>query len=461
MSSTITQPATHTEMAAGTERPKRPTWIRVGVWLLIVAYAAFWGVTGLVNINVTDFDVFFLPSAIIAAGGHPLHIYTVRYLIIYPNANGPLAIGPLALVAWLAAHLGWLANRPLRRALAQTVFSVFALLMAREAVLASDRLLSRPLRTWRRLLAYALFALSPELWHSVLFYGHLEQPLMLWLVLAGVRALVERRTRKAGLLLGFALLTRSAALVYLMPLAVLLCWRRRWREAARLLGAAGATIIAGLLPFCLAGWRDVSYSLMTFRDSLPIGGGTIWRLALHTHWQDVATRYDSLAALLATALLTVLLLATRRDLDIDSPGVYALLGASSLCFTLLMRTLWPYYFLDAYVFLGIWWLSALPRVRSRLTLARWLPGALVPALIVVWAQIAEYEVNAMNNGPWDVRSSLTLSALVAATLVGVLVWVGLSDLTPQLPSHSRGKGEPEPQPAGRAPLPPVREGDRG
>ena len=360
MSITITEPASRASETAGAARTSRSRRARVGIALLVAAYAAFWGATGLVHINVTDFDVFFLPSALIAAGGHPLHIYTVRYLTTYPNANGPLAIAPLAVVAWVASHVGWLANRPLRRALAQTVFSVFSLLLAREAVLASERLLGRSFAGWRRLLAYALFALSPELWHSVLFYGHLEQPLMLWLVLAGVRALAERRPGKAGLLLGLTLLTRSAALVYLAPLALLLLWRRRRKAAAWLLGAAGATLALGLLPFWLADSRDVTYSLMTFRDSLPIGGGTFWRLALHTRWEYLATQYDSLAALLAALLVSLLMLATRRDLDVDARGVYALLGVSSLCFTLLMRTLWPYYFLDAYVFLGVWCLSALP-----------------------------------------------------------------------------------------------------
>lgn len=404
------------------------------VALVVVAYAALWGATGLLNINATDFDVFFLPSAIIAAAGHPLHIYAIRYMTTYPNANGPLAMAPLTLVAFVASHLGWLANRPLRRALAMAVFSIFSLLLAREALLAGDRLLARPLRGWRRLLAYALFALSPQLWHSVLFYGHVEQPLMLWLVLAGTRALVARRAGRAGGLLGLALLTRSEAVLYVAPLALLLLRHRRWNAVGWLLGAAGATLTLGLLPFWLADRADMWYSLVTFRDTLPIGGGSIWRLALNTSWSHLATHYDSASVLLAAVVVCALALALRPDMDVDSREVYALFGACSLCFLLLMRTLWPYYFLDTYVFLALWWLTALPQGRGRQALARWWVGALLPALLIGYAQFGEYEVSHVGDEPWSIGSSLLMAGLVTVTLVGVVVvaWRQGRDLAPAL-----------------------------
>ncbi|HKV84413.1 MAG TPA: hypothetical protein VJN88_07645 [Ktedonobacterales bacterium] len=422
-----TEPATPATVVSPPRQSDRRVWRkRTMVALVVVAYAALWGATGLANINATDFDVFFLPSAIIAAAGHPLHIYAVRYMTTYPNANGPLAMAPLALVAWIAGHLGWLANRPLRRALAMAIFSIFSLLMAREAVLASDRLLARPLRGWSRFLGYALFALSPELWHSVLFYGHLEQPLMLWLILAGTRALVERRAGRAGALVGLALLTRSEAVLYLAPLALLLLRRRRWRAARWLVGVAGATLTVGLLPFWLADRADMWYSLVSFRNTLPIGGGSIWRLAFNTSWSHLATQYDSAAVLLAAGIVCVVALAPRPDVDVDSRGVYALFGACSLCFLLLMRTLWPYYFLDTYVFLAVWWLTALPQGRGRWALARWWAGAALPALLIGYAQFGEYEVSHVGNAPWSVRSSLFMAGLLTVTLAGVIVlmWRG-------------------------------------
>ncbi len=104
-----------------------------------------------------------------------------------------------------------------------------------------DAAFGRPLRNWRRLLAYALFAFSPELWRSVLLFGHIEQPILLWLTLAAVRIQLAPTSRSAkplagqdaalrrvlvvGALLGLALLTRGTAILYLLPV-VCVAWRR-------------------------------------------------------------------------------------------------------------------------------------------------------------------------------------------------------------------------------------------
>ena len=68
---------------------------RTGIVLLILLYICLWGASGLFHINPTDFDVFFLPAAKLAAAGHPFEIYRVRYQDVYPNANGPLSSVPL------------------------------------------------------------------------------------------------------------------------------------------------------------------------------------------------------------------------------------------------------------------------------------------------------------------------------------------------------------------------------
>ncbi|MGH2486010.1 MAG: hypothetical protein ACRDHE_08370, partial [Ktedonobacterales bacterium] len=70
-----TETATLAMAVAPRQQASRVWRKRAVVALVMVAYAALWGATGLANVNPTDFDVFFLPSAIIAAAGHPLHIY--------------------------------------------------------------------------------------------------------------------------------------------------------------------------------------------------------------------------------------------------------------------------------------------------------------------------------------------------------------------------------------------------
>src|SRR5260370_2167011 len=352
--------------------------VRTGIVLLILLYVCLWGASALFPINPTDFDVFFLPSAKLAATGHPFEIYRVRYQDVSPNANGPLSSVPLALVAALAGRLGWLDDPTLRRGLAMAASQALALPLSREVLLACDRLLPRPLRGWRRLIVYVPVALSPELWHSMLLYGHVEQPLMLWLVLWAVRSLAEQRAWRAGVLLGLALLTRSAAVLYALPLGLLLARGMRWRPLGALLASCGGVVVAGLLPFWLADRADLLYSLVTFRAELPIGGGTAWRLAVGTPWQSFAENHDTLVILAGALLVCIALLALCRDLDVSSREVYALLAVSELCFPLFIKTLWPYYFLDTYMLLAICWLSGAPGGRSLRTLVRWVPGRLVP-----------------------------------------------------------------------------------
>src|SRR5579884_3524251 len=83
---------------------------RLGLAGLFALYFLLWGVISLLPLNPTDLDVFFFPSARIAAQGHPLLVYSLRYGQVYPNANGPLSLVPLTGVVLLAQHLGWAQN---------------------------------------------------------------------------------------------------------------------------------------------------------------------------------------------------------------------------------------------------------------------------------------------------------------------------------------------------------------
>jgi hypothetical protein len=144
-------------------------------WALGLAYALVWGIAGWLWIEpLNDLDYFFFPAVRIALSGHPLLVYMARYQGIIANDNGPLGLVPLTAVAAIASGLGWLDDERLRRMLVLAAFSVFSLLMAREAVGAIDRLRGKNLRGLPRLLAYGVFAASPTLWNAVLGYGHVE-----------------------------------------------------------------------------------------------------------------------------------------------------------------------------------------------------------------------------------------------------------------------------------------------
>ena len=98
-----------------------------------------------------------------------------------------------------------------------------------------------------------------------------------------------------------------------------------------------------------------------------------------------------MSVLLVSLLLTGIVLLRRRDLTLASPALYLLLALSSLCFALLIKTLWPYYFLEPFTFLTIWWLGAMPYPAGRFrTWFRWGLALVLPGAAVVCANIREY-----------------------------------------------------------------------
>jgi hypothetical protein len=395
--------------AAGSRWPTR-----LGIAALVALYIFGWGATGLAPINQTDLDAFFLPSARIALAGHPLQVYALRYDTLYPNANGPLSLVPLTAVAALAARLGWLDDIALRRMLVMAAFSVFSLLLAREGVAAVDRLRGNPPRGLWRVLTYAVFACTPMLWHSVLLYGHIEQPMTLWLTLWSVRSLAGGRPRRAGLTLGLAMLGRSMAVVYLLALLVLLCARRRWWHGLWLGAAAAGAVTVGLLPFYLADRADLIFSLATFRGALPIGGGSIWALAVGGPFENLGQAYDGACVLAYAVLISVVVALVRRDLGPRDRDVYGLLMLAGMSFPLLIKTVWPYYFLDLYVLSAAWWLAAPGPWAS---VRRWV-GLLWPLGFAACGAVAEYGSWLSIDQPERIRESVVeFVALAVITLV--------------------------------------------
>src|SRR3989454_8248227 len=146
----------------------KPAVKRAATWALGFTYAAAWAIAGwLWRGPLTDLDYFFLPAVRIALSGHPLLIYTVRFKQIIANDNGPLALVPLTAVAAVASRVGWLDDERLRRMLVLGAFSIFSLLMAREAVAAIDRFRGTSLAGVSRLPALRGFAAAPTRGYGV------------------------------------------------------------------------------------------------------------------------------------------------------------------------------------------------------------------------------------------------------------------------------------------------------
>lgn len=400
---------------------------RIALLALALVYVAAWAISGLWPLNPTDMDVFFLPAARIALNGDPLHIYAVRYEALYPNANGPLSLLPLTFVAAVARLLGWLDTPPLRRILVLGAFAIFPLLMGLEAVRAVQRLVGRPVgRIWR-LLTIIPFICTPILWEGMMGYGHVEQAMMLWLALVGVRLLSEGKSVRAGVLLGLALLTRTSALVYIIPLAGVLLRRGRWRQSAQFAGVAGGVTLVGLAPFLLADRDDTLFSLVTFRSALPVGGFSFWGTIVGSRLEPFAQHYDSLVIVGAAVVVTALVALAQRGLDVDSVDIYALLALCSLCFALFIKTLWPYYFLETYVFALIWWLAQAGMVTSRRGWALWALGGLTPVSAIALAALVDYglaiSVVWETLHTWSLWVSVVALTAATAQVIGMILAV--------------------------------------
>lgn len=387
---------------------------RAVTWVLGLAYAVVWAVAGwLWTGPLNDLDYFLLPAVRIALNGHPLQIYAVRYQGILANDNGPLGLLPLTAVSAVASWLGWMDDERLRRALILGALSIFSLLMAREAVGAIDRVRGVRLGGRWRLLAYGVFVASPTLWNSVLGYGHVEQPMMLWLVLLGERTLASDRPRAAGISFGLAILTRSLAALPLVPLGLLLLARGKLRTLTWLAANAALVVVLGLLPFLLADPTNTIYSLLTHRADRPPGGGSFWQVAVGTAFQWIPQRADVLFVFGLAVLVSLFVIRARKDLEPSSADIYGLLALTALTLPLLAKSVWPYYFLDAYVFGAVWWLGQ----AGRLAWPRFFIGVAVPLIASIGTLLTEYEIGAIDGRarPAEgVAMGVILALLIAA-----------------------------------------------
>ena len=397
---------------------------RAVTWAVGFTYAVAWAILGwLWGGPPTDLDYFFLPAVRIALTGHPLMVYAVRFQTVIANDNGPLGLVPLTAVVAVTSRLAGANNERTQRAIILAAFSIFTLLMAREAVAAIDRLRGTSLTGLPRVLAYAIFAASPTLLIAVLGYGHVEQPMTLWLVLLAVRSLASERFIRAGIIFGLALLTRSLAALPLTPLAVLLMVRGRWRAVAWLVGSAGVIVALGLLPFLIADPTDTIYSLLTHRGSLPVSGGSIWQLVVGTPFQWVPQHADVLFVFGLAVVMSLFVIGARKDLEPSSRDIYGLLALTALALPLLAKSVWPYYFLDAYVFGAIWWLGQ----PAPLALGRRLVAASIPIAATIGTLLTEYEMGLIG-GQMRLIESVAMGLVLAVLMVAVVVRLRRADL---------------------------------
>jgi hypothetical protein len=145
-----------------------------------------------------------------------------------------------------------------------------------------------------------------------------------------------------------------------------------------------------VLPFLLADPTDTIYSLVTHRGLLPVGGGSPWQLLIGTPYLWVPQHWDVLFVLGLALLLSLIVIVARKDLEPSSRDIYGLLALTALALPLLAKSVWPYYFLDAYVFAAVWWLGQ----AGALAWGRRLIGAAIPLIAIIGTLLTEYEMEA-------------------------------------------------------------------
>lgn len=401
-----------------------------GGWALRLALAALyilgWSALSQIHLQTSDLERFYIPAAMMALHGRPLFIYSASHLRDYPLANGPLSIAPLVAALAVAGWLGWLRSMALTRLVGVMVYSIFPLLLAREAVRVVDRHAPTPLRGPRRLLVYEVFLISLQLWQSMLYYGHVEQPMMLWLALVGVRLIGEGKPRRAGVWLALALLTRTTALTIIIPVALLLIARTDWRALRDFLVTLALVVAGGLAPFALADGRDLLYSLVTFHNSVVVNGGNVWTLVSGTALAAIPQRADGIAVVVATVAVAALILRARPDLRGVSREFYGLLALCSLCHPAFVNIFWPYYFLEAFTFCAIWWLAGIGALANPHERTRWLLWSAAPIGLTLLGQARQYalaqqEAAALGSAPTiAVWNLITCCALIA--VMATLAW---------------------------------------
>lgn len=323
--------------------------------VLVIGYLVAWGVSPLIMDRVpSDLDLFFWPSAELAAHGHWLMIYSANSADTYPNANGPLGVVALLPVTAIANLLGSANDIRVRAGLADVVAAGFALLLTWQALLVVKR--ARGALQWQ-LAASCVFLLAPSLLLGVGDYGHFEQPIELWLVLLAVWFAFGKRPTLAGVALGLALLTRTTALLYVIPFAALPLAVHRVRPSATQLSAAAITAVVGLAPFVVADKASVVHSLIGYRADLPIGAGSIWLAARGTPLSGLVAHGDAYMALALATLLCVAVVWHRSLAGQSLAGFSGLLTVAAACFPMLAKAVFPYYLIEPYVFAAVWWLA--------------------------------------------------------------------------------------------------------
>lgn len=394
--------------------------------LLLGAEAVIRGTSALGGIGDSDLTNFFFKSADYILRGDPWHMYAVRgsgLTATYPNYNPPLSIFVIAFFRGLGHALHADGNFGGQIAFVSLPFLAFVPLLG-YLVLRALRTFYPEIPETQQLLAYMLVALSPLTWQSYGTWYHIEQPMMLCLLVGSMLALQQRREGLAGLLAGAAIMTRTTALFPLIGIGVLLLMGREWRGLAKWAGTIALVVVVVMGPFLLVDRVDVSYSFLTWRGGAPVGGNSIWALLAGIRpLNGLARRLDAPSVVLFVAAAAYL---AGRQLRISAYGrdAWAVLAIAALAVPMLSKTNWPYYYLEPFILLLVWEFTSM---HDRLA-GVWRWPVLTFGFLMVAATLSQY-IGLKSVGPID-RISVGALEFAAMLAFAGAVWLRLQAAKP-------------------------------
>lgn len=421
------------------------------------------GTRAVVTIADSDLTNFFLKSADYILRGQAWQMYAVRADGGYPNYNPPLSVFLMAPLLWLARAFGFAANYGEQITFVTLPFIVLVPILGYLCLKVMDHLYPGAPET-QRLLVYALVTLSPLTWQTYSIWYHVEQPLMLCLLIGAVLLLQRQKPELAGLLAGLAFLTRTTALIPLIALGVLLLLTRAWRTLAAFGGISALVAALGLVPFFLFDRADAMYTFVTWRSSAQIGSDSIWALFAYTGSPDgtlnharylldaVAKRLDMYSVILVV-VIAAWLAVRRLRLTLGDEDVWALVALGALATPMLSKQVWPYYYLEPFIFIVIWEFSTMHDRRSGM----WRWPALSVAFLLVAGTFSQY-IQLQSVGRLD-AIVLGLTQTAAMALFAWAIWARMGARKPRGAPTMVGNGvlammTPDAAPAARqAPAP--------
>ena len=442
------------------------------VGLLLGAEAIVRGTRAVVSISDSDLTNFFFRSADYILRGQPWQMYAVRASVAYPNYNPPLSIFLMAPLLALARAIGFAKNYGELITFVCIPFMVFVPVLG-YLVLRVLRQLYPQMPEAQRFLAFALVVLSPLTWQTYGTWYHIEQPMMLCLLVGAILALQQHHEVLAGLLTGLAVMTRTTALIPLIAIGVLLLMGGEWRALLKL-GGVGTVVVAVIMaPFFLADRADTTYSFITWRGGAPIGGNSIWTIFAASndatglrHTADAIARRLDMPSVILLVVVVAFLAARTYRISAYGRDAWAILAIAALAVPMLSKTNWPYYYLEPFIPLLIWEFASMHDRRPGL----WRWPVLSVSFLATAATLSQY-VGLQSVGTLD-RVGLGVLEFGAMAAFAALVWLRLQAAKPAVARQAAtavlsdspglrvgvpgGAPQPDPSvaPARRLPVPP-------